>query len=453
MPPLPLPGFTRRDFLATGAKLGAAFLAAPYLVRAAPAGGGAATLNVALIGCGEEGRVLLNAAFKIPDIRFRAVCDIWPYNRRYGERLLKKFGHDPVPFEDYREMLAATPDLDAVIVATPDFMHAEHTNAALKAGKHVYCEKEMANTLEAAKSMVTTARETGQLLQIGHQRRSEPMYFHALHNMIEKENFCGRITSVNGQWNRNQMLERDWGKKYEMTLEELAKYGYGSMDELCNWRWYRKYSAGPMADLGSHQVDVYTWFLHTNPSSVCASGGLDYYTAEKTGKNRDWYDNVMAIYEYHTPAGMVRAFYQVLNTTSQGGYFETFMGDQGTITVSEDNTKATMFHEAAAKKHEWEDQSEGVEHAGKSEMSLKIGETLTADGKKDPKAQAMLAESLKPPHQLHLENFFGTVRDPKANKLNCPPEIGYETCVAIMATNQAVAERKTIEIPADSYKV
>ena len=134
MPTQPPSGFTRRDFLSRSAKLGAALLAAPYLTRGAAPAAGSDTLNVALIGCGEEGRVLLNAAFKIPNLRFRAVCDIWPYNRRYGQRLLMKFGHDPAPFEDYREMLAATADLDAVIVATPDFMHAEHTNAALKAG-------------------------------------------------------------------------------------------------------------------------------------------------------------------------------------------------------------------------------------------------------------------------------------------------------------------------------
>src|SRR5690606_22433025 len=81
--PSPAPSFTRRDFLVSGAKLGAVILAAPYIARAqAPAGsGGTRTLNVALIGCGEQGRVLLNAALKIPDIRFRAVCDIWPYAR------------------------------------------------------------------------------------------------------------------------------------------------------------------------------------------------------------------------------------------------------------------------------------------------------------------------------------------------------------------------------------
>ena len=64
-------------------------------------------------------------------------------------------------------MLATEKDIDAVFVATPDFMHAPITNAALKAGKHVYCEKMMSNTIEAAASMVKTRDETGKLLQIG----------------------------------------------------------------------------------------------------------------------------------------------------------------------------------------------------------------------------------------------------------------------------------------------
>src|SRR6266478_4769530 len=123
---------TRRDFLETGLKLGAALVVAPHVIRAAPNDD---TLRVALIGCGAQGRELLNASLKIPDVRFVAVCDIWTYNRTYGERLLKKFGHDPRPFEDYREMLSAVRDLDAVLIATPDFWHAEHTNASLRAGK------------------------------------------------------------------------------------------------------------------------------------------------------------------------------------------------------------------------------------------------------------------------------------------------------------------------------
>jgi ornithine cyclodeaminase/alanine dehydrogenase-like protein (mu-crystallin family) len=95
---------TRRDFLSTSAKLGAFIAAAPYISRGADAAK-SDQVNVALIGCGEQGRILANAALKIPGVRFKAVCDIWTYNRTYAERLLKKFGHEAKPFEDYREVL------------------------------------------------------------------------------------------------------------------------------------------------------------------------------------------------------------------------------------------------------------------------------------------------------------------------------------------------------------
>jgi predicted dehydrogenase len=89
-------------------------------------------------------------------------------------------------YEDYREMLDKEKELDAVIIATPDFWHAPHTVDCLEAGKHVYCEKEMSNTLEGARRMVAAARETGKLLQIGHQRRSNPRYLHCYEKLLAR---------------------------------------------------------------------------------------------------------------------------------------------------------------------------------------------------------------------------------------------------------------------------
>jgi predicted dehydrogenase len=462
MPTPPLPGFTRRDFLAAGAKLGAAFIAAPYLARAAPAGGGADSLNVALIGCGEEGRVLLNAAFKIPDIRFRAVCDIWPYNRRYGERLLKKFGHDPAPFEDYREMLAATTDLDAVIVATPDFMHAEHTNAALKAGKHVYCEKLMSNTVEGARSMVRTAKESGRLLQIGHQRRSNPRYIYARDRIVRGEaRLLGRVTNASAQWNR--AVTEDLGFPVNQGLSEdvLHKYGYANMHEFRNWRWFKRYSGGVISDLGAHQIDVFNWMLAANPVSVLAGGGRDYYT------NHDWYDNVIAIYEYPTPPGIVRTSYQVLTTTSAGGgYFEYFMGDEGALKMSENPKYTKLYREARAP--DWDPWVEKglVVRPGSGEGAPppvkpwekprpRIAGLSRPDSVVDVRETAELSAWDMPVtldkaiHQPHLENFFDAVRGKTA--LNCPGEVAFATAVTILKVNEAVAARKMLTFAPEDF--
>jgi len=451
------PGVSRRDFLSTGLKLGAAVLVAPHVMRGASGGGD--TINVALVGCGAQGRILLNAGLKIPDIRFRAVCDIWAYNRTYGERLAKKFGHEAQPFEDISEMLATVPDLDAVLVATPDFVHAPHTVAALRAGKHVYCEKLMSNTIEGAREMVVAARETGKLLQIGHQRRSNPRYIHAKERVIDEGRLLGRITNLNGQWNRAVSDDLGWPERQALSEAQLNKYGYANMHEFRNWRWFKKYAGGPISDLGAHQIDVFNWFLGANPTSVMASGGADYYP------NHEWYDNVMAIYEFATPAGPVRGFYQVLTTTSAGGgYMEYFMGDEGALKMSENPKYTGLYREARAP--EW-DKWRDLGIVSKPGTSYDTGPALAPWEKPRPKLggpskaatvdvrETAALDSWEMPvtldkaiHQPHLENFFDSIRG-KA-KLTCPPEQGFASAVTVLRVNEAVAARQTLSfLPAD----
>jgi len=458
--PSPYPTFTRRDFLATGAKLGAMLVAAPALMRAAD--GGSRTLNVGLIGCGEQGRVLLNAALKIPDIRFKAVCDIWAYNRTYAERLLGKFGHEARPFEDYREMLSAVPDLDAVLVATPDFVHAVHTNAALKAGKHVYCEKLMAHTVDAARSMVLTARETGKLLQVGHQRRSNPRYQHARDKIVRESKMLGRITNSSGQWNRAVTEDLGYPARYALSEAKLNEYGYANMHEFRNWRWFKRYAGGPISDLGAHQIDIFNWMLGANPSSVIAGGGVDYY------KNHEWYDNVIAIYEYATPAGPVRATYQVLTTTSAGGgYHEYFMGDEGALKISENPKYTKLYREARAPEWDhWVDQGlilrpgsgEGAPVALKpwEKPRPKLGgpsKAATVDVRETAELSAWdIPVTLdKAIHQPHLENFFDAIR--LGTPLNCPAESAFASAVTVLKVNEAVAARQMLTFKPEDFVV
>lgn len=446
---------SRRDFIVGGAKLGAALLAAPYIARAqGSAGTGAQPLNVALIGCGEQGRVLLNAALKIPDIRFQAVCDIWDYNRTYGERLLKKFGHDPKPFEDYRELLSSVPDLDAVIVATPDFVHAEHTNAALRAGKHVYCEKLMSNTVEGARSMVQTARETQKLLQVGHQRRSNPRYLHALNHVVHDARLLGRLTNAAGQWNRAVTPDLGFPAKFAIPEAKLHQYGYTNMHEFRNWRWFKRYAGGPISDLGAHQIDIFNWFLGANPGSVLAGGGVDYYTTH------EWYDNVTAIYEFPTETGTIRAVYGVLTTTSAGGgYHEYFMGDEGALKMSENPKYTKLYREARAPEwDQWVDKGivsrptsgEGApppvkpwekprkKLAGPSKASVvDVRETAELSAWDIP---VTLDKAI---HQPHLENFFDAIRG--TTKLNCPAESAFATAVTVLKVNEAVAAQTMLK--------
>ena len=396
-----------------------------------------------MIGPGSQGRNLLTKCLKIPDVRFIALCDVWPYHQRYAANILKKYDQPVNVYTDYREMLDKEPGLDAVIIATPDWVHAEQAIACLQAGKHVYCEKEMSNTVEGCRQMVRTARETGKLLQIGHQRRSNPRYWQAL-KLIHKDKLLGRVTHVYGQWNRAQLLDVGWPKGEELDAASLKQFGYKTMDQFRNWRWYHDFSGGPMADLGSHQVDVFNWVLNAKPRAVFATGGRDYY------QDREWYDNVLALYEYEVEGHPVRGFYQVLNTTSYGGFFETFMGDEGSMVVSEDPRKGFILREVQAKRREWEDEAQKVETMGRDAIELKIGETLAPDGSRTPEAEKMLALSQKPIHQLHLENFFQAIRE--GTPLSCPPEVAFETAVSVLKANDAVAGRQRVDFKPEDFQ-
>jgi len=470
---------SRRTFLKSAAAAGAGLaLVAPRIVSAENLG--TETVNVGIIGAGNEARVLvITNSIKIPGVRFRAIADIWPWNRGRMARLLKKFKHETNEYTDYQEMLAKEKDLDAVIIASPDCVHAEHSIASLKAGLHVYCEKEMSNTIEKARQMVLTAKQTGKLLQIGHQRRSNPRYHMAL-DYINRVKAIGRMTNVMGNWNRAKPLHIDkWSDKAVLPKAVLEKYGYGTMERFRNWRWYKQFSGGPIADLGSHQIDIFCWFLNAMPKSVIASGGTDNYP------KMEWYDNVLAVYEWDYKFGgetrSVRGHYQLFSTTSHGGYQETFMGNEGSLVISEGAGIGGLRREYSAEMADWEyelqkavaaratsaadlkkevmalrTEVEGLRKAagqtveqekGEKEEEIKIGHSVPAPGRYYPPIPAPLPA--KPEHMPHLENFFDAVRG-KA-KLNCPGEIGYETAVAVLRVNDAIATGKKIEFKPEDF--
>ena len=439
----------RRSFLRSTAAIGAGIVFAPQSFGQATASG-TDDINVALLGSGAQGQVLLNACLKIPCVRFKAVCDIWEaYNQRRVSRLLKKYGHEHSTYVDYAEMLDNQKDLDAVLIATPDFWHAEHTVACLKAGLHVYCEKEMSNTLEGARKMVQAAKETGKLLQIGHQRRSNPRYIHCYEKLLKQAKILGRITTVNGQWNRAARPPLGSPEKYAIDQATLEKYGFKSMHQFRNWRWYKGLGGGPIVDLGSHQIDIYSWFLEANPKSVIAAGGTDYYDKA----THQWYDNVMAIYEYETSQGVVRAFYQTITTNSSQGYFETFMGDQGTLNISESAARGAVYREPSAP--EWDKWVKAgiLNEPAKppEEEKTDTGAVLDVRETMAPPAYELAVKMDKLYHQPHLENFFDAVRG--RAKLNCPADVGYETAVTVLKVNQAVEAACRLDFKPEEFKV
>ena len=420
---------------------------------AAPAArGDVPQINVALLGAGAQGQVLIDAMLRIPGLRFRAVCDIWAeYNQKRVVNILRRFKHEVTGYEDYREMLDKEKEIDAVVIATPDFWHAQHTIDCLKAGRHVYCEKEMSNTLDGARRMVAAARETGKLLQIGHQRRSNPRYLHCYEKLLGEAKLLGRIVTVNGQWNRAVTPDLGAPDRYAIPEARLKQYGFKNMHQFRNWRWYKGLGGGPIVDLGSHQIDIYNWFLGANPSQVMASGGLLYHDP----KTHEWQDTVMVVYDYDTAAGPVKAYYQTQTTNGSQGYFENFMGDQGTLLISESelNYAGRLYRDPNApawdrwirKGYVTAPRIQEVKEQSDSGAIADVRESVSPDEHQVP---VVLRD---PYHQPHLQNFFDAVRG-KA-KPNCPPEIGYECAVTVLKVSEAIEAKRPLSFKREDFRV
>lgn len=406
-------------------------------------------INVGLLGAGAQGQVLSDAMLRIPGLRIRAVCDIWTeYNQRRVVNQLKRFNHEPNGYEDYREMLDKERELEAVVIATPDFRHAEHAVECLKAGKHVYCEKEMSNTLEGARAMVAAARQTGKLLQIGHQRRSNPRYLHCYDKLLGEAKLLGRIVTISGQWNRAVAPDLGAPARYAIPDARLKQYGFRDMHQFRNWRWYKGLGGGPIVDLGSHQIDIYSWFLGANPSHVMASGGLLYHDPA----THEWDDTVMVVYDYDTPAGPVKAYYQTQTTNGSLGYFENFMGDQGTLLISESEVHAAKLYRDpnAPAWDRWVQR--GYVSVPKIQEAPTEGALAVMDVRESvsPDEHQVPVVLTDPYHQPHLQNFFDAVRGQAT--LNCPPEVGFESAVSVLKVNEAIQAKTRLAFEPDDFR-
>jgi predicted dehydrogenase len=478
---------TRRTFLRNTAITATALSYSRIAARAAGREPSDA-INFALVGYGAQAlNALVPSLSRMSGIRFAGVCDILPTKQASAQRSIDPNGQLGMQkFGRVEEMLEKMgKELDCVIVATADWMHAPLSRLCLEAGKDVYCEKMMSNSIEAAQDMIRAQRQTGRLLQIGHQRRSNPRYVLMRDKILREHRLLGQITHLYGQWNRSPkppLLPRLTAAE----LEIIKKEGYPDTLQYANWRWFHKFGGGPISDLGAHQIDIFNWILGVPPKSLTASGGRDYYI-DKPLEGGGTYtyehlDNAILTYEYDVPGhGLVRAVYQVLTTTGSQGYYEKIMGIEGTVVISEEDKSGNQVYREVTTtddddKAHWEKLlSDGILRRPRSAVYHKFWERPTNDwhrndpwlateGAQDirvsksadpyelPALPKYLADKL--PHQHHLENFFNTVRQGgKQTDLNCPVEDAYRCCRAVLAINDAVRERKTIEFKPEDFQV
>ncbi len=179
-----------------------------------------------------------------------------------------------------------------------------------------------------------------------------------------------------------------------------------------------------------------------------AAGSSGYYDLS----THEWHDSVLAIFKYETEAGPVQAYYQTITTNSSQGYFEKFMGDEGSMLLSESAGRAAIYREPTAPL--WDDHvKNGILKAPEEEAVAAAAAGVVLD----------VRETLAPPehllpiefndlyHKPHLENFFAAVRGEAT--LNCPGEIGYETAVAVLKVNDAIEAGRTLSFDPQDFHV
>ncbi|HRE26619.1 MAG TPA: Gfo/Idh/MocA family oxidoreductase [Anaerolineales bacterium] len=209
-------------------------------------------IKVGIVGCGFIGMGKhLPSMMKVEGVEPVAFCDIVPER---AQAAAKQFGgHDALVCTDYRDLLNRT-DIDAVHVCTPNSTHAEISIAAMKAGKHVMCEKPMAKTAAEAKAMLDVSRETGKLLTIGYQNRFRE-------DSLFMKSLC----------QQGELGDIYLGKAFATRRRGVPTWGV-FMDK-------EKQGGGPLIDLGTHALDLTLWMME-NYEPVSALGS----TFDKIGK-------------------------------------------------------------------------------------------------------------------------------------------------------------------------
>ena len=454
-------GYSRRDWLkgaaAAGTGLGAFYFGYEKLKGE--------RVRVGFIGSGDEGSVLLTQ--HPPEyMEIVAVADIRPTNlerAKHGDGnedrvgLIKKLGEKTALtkikyYSDYRELFAR-PDIEAVVIATPLISHHTLAIEAMKAGKHVLCEKLMAKTVTDCKSMIKAAKDTGKLLAVGHQRHYSVLYDNAY--SIIKMGLLGDIKHIRAQWHRNNSFPgRDsWNKKVDpkdlAALKDkndyLKEFGFDDVEHLVNWRVYNATGGGLMAELGSHQLDASSIFLGKVKALACSGyGGKNFYGVKGVGSKdkqedkREIDDHVYVTFEFpgqhyeedHNDVAIVT--YSSLSTKRLEPYGEQVMGRRGTLVVQTEQ-QALLVKEASP-----ETGGGGVEQRLYVINGNDSGPVLSASASLAPTAGAAAAgatvEKISRGYTEEMEHFCHCIR----NNINAPPKDGGLRCNGTVAMADAI---------------
>ncbi len=304
---------SRRSFLRASAGA-AAFTLVPRHVLGGPGFvPPSEKVNIAIVGCGGQGRTNMESLFKEPDAQIIAVAD--PIERTNLDRfyfkgeagrlpvkaMVEKHFSEKTPnykvagYEDFRVMLEKEKGIDAILCATPDHLHAYVSVTAMRQKKHVYCEKPLTHNVWEARQVSQTARETGVATQMGNQGHSREGIRRAVEYI--QSGVIGPVHEVHAwtaatRWNKNHPGGRPdpeptpAGVNWDLWIGPREPRPYSSLYSPVTWRDFWDFGTAPIGDFFCHNFDVAFWALNlASPRTVEAWGaeGVDDYMAPPGG--------------------------------------------------------------------------------------------------------------------------------------------------------------------------
>ncbi len=412
--------FLKQSSLAlAGASLAATPLAAESLLKSvAPSD----KINFGVIGCNGMGWSNMRSALNMDEVQCVALCDV-------DQSVLDRRSNDvknlrakkPKLYKDYRKLLE-NKKIDAVIVGTPDHWHCLPMVAALEAGKHVYVEKPLSNSIEECRVMLAAAKKHKKIVQVGQWQRSGTHYEKAIDVVRSGELGNIRLVKVWAYqgWMKPVPVKPDstppTGVDYDMWLGPAPKRAFNPNRFHFNFRWFWDYAGGLMTDWGVHEIDIALYAMNAvAPKSVMASGGKLAYPDDAS----ETPDTLQAVFEYDD----FNMLWEHATGIDGGNYGRTegiaFIGNNGTLVLNRGG---------------WE----------------VIPEMQNKDGMRIYKMDAIPKQSRRGDYlNFHTQNFVSAIKNNAPETLKCGIETGSVAAINAHMGNVAFKTGRKVYWDAD----
>src|SRR6478609_1293223 len=375
-------------------------------------------INIAAIGINGMGWTDVRSLLKIPEVNIVALCDVDDNVLNFRKYELAKGGIQTQTFADYRKLLE-NKDIDVVVIGTPDHWHCLQMTDACSAGKDVYVEKPIGNSIQECQVMVAAQKKYNKAVQVGQWQRSMPHFVDALNFL--KSGKLGKIRTVKAWayqgWMANIEAKPDGpvpaGVNYDMWLGPATKRPFNPNRFHFNFRWFWDYAGGLMTDWGVHLIDYALLGMDAKfPKSAVALGGKYAYPDGP----HETPDTLATVYEFDG----YNMIWEHAQGISNGNYGRdhgiSYIGNNGTLVLDRNG---------------WE--------------VIPDEKRMEAMPIQRPKENGL---------DLHTRNFIKAVQSRKLDELTCPIQAGAHVATVCQMGNISykTGAKVTWDAPAQKFK-